>query len=79
MGGSRKFCQWSEGGFLTTFSFSHQRISQRALRTFLKKQFDPRVQLLFEASVPVFLRIPKANCDFSEGPHMDRHILDDVS
>ena len=35
MGGSRKFCQ--RGPF-----FSHQRILQRAVGTYLEKQLDPR-------------------------------------
>ena len=55
MRGSRKFRQ----GVL--FFFSYQRISQRAVRTSLKKQLDPRGPIATQGgAVPVFLRKPIA-------------------
>ena len=44
-------------------SLSHQRVSQRALRTSLKKQLDPMVQLLLEGGpYQYFVRKPIATC-----------------
>ena len=56
----------SGGGVLTTF-FCHQRVSQRAVRTSLEKQFDPEWSNCFlTGSVPEFPRKPIASCDFYE-------------
>ena len=63
---------------------SYQRISQRALRTFIEKQLDPRGSTGPVASrggsVPEFLRKPIAACDFrgESGPpfpHWPRQYL----
>ena len=51
MGGSRKFRQWRPVVF-----FSHQSISQRAVRTSLDLHF-------LRGSVPVFLKKHIATCD----------------
>ena len=60
MGGSRRFRQ----GALTSF-FSHQRISQSAVRNSLEKQLDPRGPISLRwGSVPVLPRKTIATCDF---------------
>ena len=51
MFGPRKFCQ----GRGSDNILSHQRISQRVGRTSIEKQLDPKVKLLLEGSIPVFL------------------------
>ena len=66
MGGSRKFCGGG-GGVMTTY-FSHQRISQRVVRTSLKKQLDTLGPIASRrGSVPVFLRKSLATSDFPGG------------
>ena len=64
MDGSRKFHQG--GPEKVFFLFSHQRISQRTVRTSLEKQcIGPKVSNCFSREVlPVFLRKAIATCDF---------------
>ena len=65
MGGSRRFCRGEGGGDLTFFVLfinRHQHISQRAVLTSFERHLDPEW-----GSVPVFLRKPKATCDFADG------------
>ena len=45
--------------------FCHQRISQRVVRPSLENQLDPRGSQ--GKSVPIFLRIPIATCEFPGG------------
>ena len=48
--------------------FSHQRISQRVVRTFPQKQLDPLGPIASGGgSVPDFLRKPIDTCDFPGG------------
>ena len=63
----KKFCQGGGGGGggHVNVIFSHQHISQRAVRTSLKKQLDPLGPIAFRGwSLPEFLRLPIATCDF---------------
>ena len=65
MCGSRKFRQVEGGG--PEIVFSHRRISQRAVRTSLERQKDPRGTIASrKGSVPVFLRKNITTSDFSE-------------
>ena len=68
MHGPRKFRQGGSWRFCCGFfsrCFSHQRISQRTVRTSLEKQLDPIGPISSRGgSVPVFLRTTIATCDF---------------
>ena len=73
MGKSRKFRQgeawgWGHDNVFLLFCFSHQCILQRAVRTSLEKQLDPRGTIASRwGSVPVFLRKPITTCNFPRG------------
>ena len=55
--------------------FSHQRISQGAVRISLEKQLEPMgPSASRERSLPVFLRKPITTCDFQAGG-LDRMLL----
>ena len=61
-------CVCGRGGGRGDIFLSHQRISQRAVRTSLEKQLDPKGPIASRGgSVSVFLRKPIATCDFSGG------------
>ena len=63
-GGGLFFLGGGEGGF------SHQQISQRAIRTSFEKQLDPKGPIASRGGVgvvPEFVRKPIVTCDFPGG------------
>ena len=65
VGNHMSLLNYREGGVVSTFLRSHQRILQRAVQTAHEKQLDPFLR--GGGSVPVFLREPLATCGFPDG------------